>query len=628
MQTEKPLNQRKFDRYVIDEIPVQGIGSIVEVSRKGLKIRKAPGFSIPGPALNFKLSTVEIKTAVRWEDSNFIGLQFEGAFNDPSFIIKRIRRPKEAVVPPQMSIPAKSILQYKKDEILTAMVNLLMEVESSEPNLTKIGTFINEICVLEEKEKKVEEGTEEGKEEALLEVREQTFIEQVIARAVSLHSWDQGRVIDINFAITTLGLDNVREILRNYVHKRIFKTENAVPVFQDIEVFNILKSAVFKNLCRVFGLSEIQPEGNALLSFETVGVEILIRESSGILDSYYKSPSRLYSEISRMYEKAFFGADPVLINKYYFEKGIGTFQELYHGYVLAHMALNPQYSPSEDLKISLTRNGLVFSYMAYLTFLAVCFIMDKDRESGFILAQRLRGKGMDEARILNFLDTSISEARTIAKDFGVKETFVRPPLSAGSFKIEAWVGKDSRFRYLVQSFMNFDRMNLGRIALRCEDSSYAHFILGKLMNADVLKLSTKTFCVVPCGNVSDDQWYVRDFTNFDLLVFKNINKLPAFHLSTFIKLWNSFEGQIIVTFSTLDFLDYTKPELHALLNSSLVDFPSYFLNDTVYRKMVEHSVQCLKPYIGEQQVDNNRYANEVYTMNHIKTDILLNKEIS
>lgn len=632
METEQPLNRRKFDRYVIDEIPVQGIGSIVEISRKGLKIRKAAGFSTDGPALNFKLSTIEIKTVVCWEDNQFIGLQFAGAFNDPSFIIKRIRRPKEAVVPPQMSVPAKAILQYKKDEILTAMVNLLMEVESSEPNLTKIATFINEICTLEEEEKQraeeAEGESEEGKEKALQEIREQTFKEEVIARAASLHTRDRDRVIDINFAITTLGLDNVREILRNYVHKRIFKAENAVPVFQDVESFNILKSTIFKNLCRIFGMTGIQPEGNALLSFETAGVEILIRESSGILDGYYKSPTRLYSEISRMYEKAFFGVDPIRINKYYFEKGIGTFEELFNGYVLAHTALNPQYTPSDDLKISLTKNGLVFSYMAYLTFLAVCFIIDKDRDSGFVLAQRLRGKGMNDARILDFLDTSVNEAKTIAKDFGVKAVFARPPLPAGSLKIETFFGKDIRFGYLVQSFMNFDSGNIKRMALRYEDSSYAHFILGKLMNADVLKLNTKTFCVVPCANASDEQWYVRDFTNFDLLIFKDINKLPEFHLSTFIKLWNSFEGQIIVTFSKLDFLDYTKPQLYALLNSGLVDFPSYFLNDAVYPKMVEHAVQCLKPYIGEQQIDSSRYTNEVNTMNHIKTDILLNKEIA
>src|SRR5208337_3175110 len=61
-ETKKPLNRRKHDRYLIDDIPVEGIGSIVEVSRKGLKIRKAPGFTTKDRTLNFKISSAEIKT--------------------------------------------------------------------------------------------------------------------------------------------------------------------------------------------------------------------------------------------------------------------------------------------------------------------------------------------------------------------------------------------------------------------------------------------------------------------------------------------------------------------------------------------------------------------------------------
>src|SRR5208337_4198753 len=138
MATIKPLNQRKHDRYFIDEIPIEGIGSIVEVSRKGLKIKKAPGFATKTPALSFKISTLEIKTDVRWEDKNFIGLQLLGAFNDPNFIVKRLKKPKEAAVPPQMSVSDKAIQQYRKDEILSKMVNLLMEVDNPEPNVRKI----------------------------------------------------------------------------------------------------------------------------------------------------------------------------------------------------------------------------------------------------------------------------------------------------------------------------------------------------------------------------------------------------------------------------------------------------------------------------------------------------------
>ncbi len=635
MATIKPLNQRKHDRYFIDEIPVEGIGSIVEVSRKGLKIKKTPGFEAKTPTLSFKLSTLEIKANVSWEDKGFIGLQLAGAFNDPGFIIKRIKKPKEAVVPPQMSVPDKAIQQYKRDEILSEMVNLLMEADSPEPNFGKIGIYIEKISSLQEEESKAREekraeeekkAAEEGRlDEKTIKANKEnqrSLKDELLSRAV--RSDDSGVTcsLNINYAVTRLGLDNLRQILRNYVHKRIFKSENSLSVFQDVEIYNILKSAVFKNLCRMFGFSDIQHEGNALLSCELVGVDILIKESSGILDNYYKSTSRLYSEVSLMYEKALFGVDPILINKYYFEKAMGAFEELYSGYVLSHNTLNPQYAPSEKIKLSLNRKELIFSYCAYLTFLTVKFLMDRDKESGSVLAKRLRGKGMDDKKIMEFFDTCILETRTVLQDFALKGNVSRPALPSGSHTIDNYFGKDIRFENLLKTFRNFNRM-----ALRYEDASYAHFILGNIINFDGFGLNSKAFIVVPCKNVAENQWYVEDFSYFDLLVFKDVNKLPAFLMSAFAKLWNNFEGQIIVTFSNLDFLDFTDPQLYAILNSCIVDFPSYFLNDSVYKKMIEHSVNYLKPYIGKQEIDINRYLNGVYTMNHIKTDILLNKEI-
>src|SRR3972149_679142 len=478
METKKPLNQRKYDRYFIDEIPIEGIGSIVEVSRKGLKIKKVPGFTAKDPTLNFNISTLEIKTDIRWEDKNFIGLQFLGTFDDPTFIINRIKKPKEAVVPTQMSVPYKAIQQYRKDEILIKMINLLMEVDSPEPNIRKIGIYIDEISNLEEKKKETEKEDKEN-EETITEIKEneQSLKDELIAKAISSDSGIETHVADIDFSISRLELDALAKIIRDHVHKRMFQSETSLSVFQNYEVYNVLKSVVFKNLCRFFGLLDIQPEGNALLSLETAGIEILIRESSGILDNYYKSSSRLYSEVSRMYEKVFFGIDPLQRNKYYFEKVMGAFGEFYNGYVLAHSTLNPHYSPSEDLKISLTKNALIFSYMAYLTFLAVEFLIDKDRESGCILTKRLRGKGMDEKNIRNFLNKSVSDAKTILQDFAVKGSIIPPSLPDGSFNVESYLGKNIRFEYLLQSFAHFDRMEAKRIALRYEDASYAHFVL-------------------------------------------------------------------------------------------------------------------------------------------------------
>jgi len=625
METKKPLNRRKDDRYFINEIPLENIGAIVEVSKNGLKIKKTPGFTVENPAIKFLVSTLEIKAEVRWEDKIFLGLQSISALSNPAFLSKKVKIATEVIAPPQMKIhPDKAIGQYKKDEGLISMINLLMEVDSPDPDIRKIAIYIEEISNLQEEEKK---SAIKGEEEAEKNNDLKSCKEELISRAIGLQARDETEEIEINFAISILGIDNVREIVQDHARKRFFQSETALPLFENYETFNVLKSVVFKSLCRFFRLLDIQPEGSTLLSFETAGVDILIKESSGILDTYYKSPSRLYSEVSRMYEKAFFGVDPLQINQHYFEKVLRTFGELFYGYVLAHYTLNPHYFPSEDLKISLSKNGLIFSNLAYLTFLTVQFLMDKDRESGFVLSKRLRGRGMDDRMIDKFLDQSVMDTKAILRDLKLKGGLSQPLLPDDLIPIENYLGKDVRFEYLVQSFRNFSRGQIKRMALRYEDPAYAHFILGKLMSSDSLGLSVKTLCVVPCGNVSNDQWYSKDFDYFDLLVFKEINKLPAAHLSAFLKLWNSFEGQIIATFNHLDFLDSPNAPVHAVFKNYIVDFPSCFFNDSVYEKMIDHTLHYLRPYLGGQTVDRSRYKTEVYTMNHIKADILLTKEI-
>ena len=58
METGRSLNRRQDDRYLIDEIPLEGIGTIIEISKNGLKVKKAPDF-VPedpkDPTLTFPL---------------------------------------------------------------------------------------------------------------------------------------------------------------------------------------------------------------------------------------------------------------------------------------------------------------------------------------------------------------------------------------------------------------------------------------------------------------------------------------------------------------------------------------------------------------------------------------------
>jgi hypothetical protein len=636
------MNRRKDDRYPIQEIPVGGLGTIIEVSRRGLKIKKEAQNNPKTASLSFTVATLEIKTQVKWDDGTFLGVELTSPLSDPTFFIKKTKKSKENIAPPQMKVlPDKVIQHYKNEEMLTSMINLLMEVEGIEPDVRKIGSYIDLICRQEEKEAKPE-----GDKQELLELGDEpiTYKDELIFLARELKSRDKTEVKDINFAITILGVDMVREHILNHIRKRMFQFGISLSGFENYEKFIVLKSVFFKDLCRFFGFLDIHPEGSSLLSSETIGFEMLIKESSGILDQYYKTPTRLYSEVSRTYEKAFFGTDPLQVNKMYFDTFLKTFGDLYNGYILAHCTLNPHFSPSEELKISISKNGLIFSFMTYLTFLALKFLLDKDRGSGYVLAMKLKGKGMDWSKVNEFIGQTIQDTETILKDLALPGKVSHPSLPDGSLNIERYLGKDVRFVYLRRAFENLGRGKVKRLALRYEDDAYTHFILGQMINAESLYLSSKTGCVIPCKNVSEDPWYVQDFNYFNLLVFKDIPKLSPSHLDVFLKLWETFEGQIIATFSYLNFLDFTKAPLYKILKDHIVDFPSGLVNEGIYGKMVDHTVEYLSPYLPEKQVegkqflnelsamnqkvDRKRFLSEVFTMNHIKADILLTEEIS
>ena len=91
-------------------------------------------------------------------------MQSATPFNDPALFIQRIKRAKEIIAPAQMKIHLdKAMAQYKKDEGLIGMINLLMEVDSAEPDVRKIGRYIDEISSLQEIE--IQSELKDGEEE-------------------------------------------------------------------------------------------------------------------------------------------------------------------------------------------------------------------------------------------------------------------------------------------------------------------------------------------------------------------------------------------------------------------------------------------------------------------------------
>ena len=106
------------------------------------------------------------------------------------------------------------------------------------------------------------------------------------------------------------------------------------------------------------------------------------------------------------------------------------------GIFLPILFCNPCYMPGDDIKLTLTNTNLIYSFMAYLTFVATKVIMDKDKESAIVLTHMLKRAGMNEREIMNFLNDGISEANNVLKNLGLKGNIRSSPLPDASFKIE------------------------------------------------------------------------------------------------------------------------------------------------------------------------------------------------
>jgi hypothetical protein len=571
----------------------------------------------------------EIKTDIIWQDTNYLGLRHAEEFDAAQVIKELTKKIKESENRAKKIIPEDSITAITQKDILSSCINLITELENPETDITQLIIYVQEISdackepVEQEKNKTEEiEATIESKS-----VEPTGFAKLLLYVANTALVDEEVKITDVDFAIARLGLDTVKKISTDYLRKKMSTIEISLSKFDNYESYNILKTVIFKHLTHLFGFKDERGEGSLLLSLETKGIDLLMslsRADSQDLKDYYISSPRVYSEISRIYEKNNFGRDLLLINKLYFENNLGMFKALYDGSILAHLTLNPCYTFSNDIKLALTKRKLIFSFLVYLTIITTQLILDKDRESGFVLMNLLRRAGMDQDNILDFLNKVTSEANNVLKDLELSGNIRRGSLPQSSFKIKGYLQKNIHFKYLMKSFEDFSVMkSIKRMALRYEDAAYTHFILSKLVIADDIGLNSKVYCVIPCTNISDQELYIEDFSYFDLVIFKDIDRLPVSHMKAFVKLWNSFEEKIIVTFSNLSFLDFDNKDLYLLLKNHIVDFPSYFSNKEIYERMIDHTINYIKPYIGKREIDKIKYLNDVFSMDYIKTNELL-----
>ncbi len=155
-----------------------------------------------------------------------------------------------------------------------------------------------------------------------------------------------------------------------------------------------------------------------------------------------------------------------------------------------------------------------------MTLIATKFIIDRDKSSGVVLINILKKTGMEQSKIMDFIVDCVTKVNDILKKLDLKGRIGNISLPGSSFNINSYLAKGSPFKNLMKSISDFSTIrSIKRMALRYEDSSYAHYILGKFMTVEDYGLNSKLCCVLPCNNISDEPFYIEDFYYFDLLSF-------------------------------------------------------------------------------------------------------------
>ncbi len=584
------LNKRNYERYFIEGIEIQGLGKVFDVSSKGFRVKKETSEDIEGELFEIPIEGKTLKVAVAKQDSEFIEFEFLEEFDVSEYIESHVKTYKTIEIKSDKNIDKKVLIEFQGKDNLRKVINLMAELEDPNTNSDKLIAAIEEIPEVEE---------------------------QIIEKANSVEVAGQEPVKDLLNAIVRLGLDEVKRTSKEVIIKKMSIADSTFPNFSRYEAFNILKTLTFKEISPLFSFRDLRSEGKSLLSTETVSLSVQKNLCGEDFIKNYINSKFLYSYPARMLEQVCSNKDLLEINRIYYLEIIDSFKFLYDGYIIAHLNLYPYYKLPDNIKISLSNRKLRFSFAAFLSFLTTIYILDKDKETGYLLINRLNKLGMNSNKAMDFLNDIVFEGNQILENIGLRKSLRPVSFPSFSYNLKKIFPEEMHFNYLHRSFNKIRDKKFKRVALRFDDFTFGHYVLHKFLNSPEFDFNTKSFCVIPCGNLDDEDMLLEVFSGFDYIIFQEVDKLPQHLFKEFLNLWKKFEGTIFATYSTYSFIDFKRKDLFNIFKDFIVYLPSSFSSEKVYETMLEHSENILKSHFESIVFNKEKFSDEIYDMNSV-----------
>ncbi|BCD60111.1 MULTISPECIES: HDOD domain-containing protein [unclassified Nitratiruptor] len=585
------INHRKENRYIAKSGTTCNYGEVVDFSKKSLAVAVTKGSHETGESLQLELEGISIDAKVLRVAPKKMALKLENDLAES--VAKRIKtKLKESEIEPKSLLDFQNMEHDPDMEKKRAIINLMLELEDPNTSVEKFKDSIH----------------------AIPEIRD-----HLIAQANSLENSRLGEVKDEGGAVTRLGFDRVKAIVYDYIMQESTKADESLSHFKDFDIYKIVLGAYFKKFAPLFGFKDRNNEAIHFLSTLNIGAEYLAKQS-GRLAELYKSPYELFSFEMRFMEYREFGTDLFEINKYYFVDSLNIFRYIYDGFVLANMMLYPKYTPHYTIELS--ERKMRFGFIVYLCILALRFILSKDKYSGVIFYNRLKRLGYDAVSAKEFINETNALINQQLIRLGIDKKIQQPDLGSGyAFSLENYIGSGIYYEYVHRMLVLFDD-KATRMALRFEDEYYTMDVLEKVLNFDEFGFKNSAFVIVPCSALADDEVPMDQFKAFNLVVFKDVDKLPKKLQKDFLKIWKDYEDKIICTFSSDSMIEYENKELFEALQPYIVDFPSYYQSPLLYTKMLTNTAQQINKFLGTSACDIALFKNDYVTQKSVYVECL------